>query len=511
MGGDGLAEWDFFVSYTQADRAWAVWIAWILEEAGYRVLVQAWDFVPGSNWVQGMQDGATHAARTIAVLSDEYLESVYGGVEWQAALASDPGGRQHRLVPVRVRECELPGLLKGVTGFDLFGLAEAAARDLLLMSVAAAAGGRAKPEVTPGFPGTGRAVLTAPRFPVLLAWNVPPHNPHFMGRDTELAELARGLTGGSAVTVHSVHGLGGVGKTQLAAEYAHAHAADYEVAWWVAAEEASLIPDQFAGLARQLGLDPATEPDLVRAQVHDRLRRVAGWLLVFDNADDADSIRPWLPAAPQPGGVPGHVLVTTRRSEFGSLGTVLNLDVINLADAVRLLRTRVPGLGQAIGKEIAAELGRLPLALEQAAAYMERTGLPGTEYLNLLRSRATDLYARGRVAARDETIATLWNVSLDRVAAEDPAAILLLEICSYLAPEPVPLDLFTGHTDLLPAPLSAAAADPLMFTDTIAVLADYSLATRTGDGLQVHRLVQAAARARRDGTRLPAQPAQDRT
>jgi TIR domain-containing protein len=508
-------EWDFFVSYTQADREWAVWIAWVLEEAGYRVLVQAWDFVPGGNWVQGMQDGATRATRTIAVLSDEYLESVYGGAEWQAALASDPDGRRHKLVPVRVHECERPGLLRGVTGLDLFGLDEGVARDRLLTSVAAAAEARAKPSVKPVFPGAGRgrAVPVAPRFPGAGArvWNVPPHNPHFTGRGGELAELARGLTGGSAVTVHSVHGLGGVGKTQLAAEYAHARAGDYEVAWWVAAEEASLIPDQFAGLARRLGLDPATEPDLVRAQVHDRLREAAGWLLVFDNADDADAVRPWLPAAPQPFGVPGHVLVTTRRSGFGALGAVLKLDVIGLADAVRLLRTRVPGMEQAIGEEIAAELGRLPLALEQAAAYMDRAGLPGAEYLDLLRSRAADLYARGRVASRDETIATLWNVSLDRVAAEDPAAILLLEICSYLAPEPVPLDLFTAHTDVLPAPLADAAADPLRFADTIAVLSDYSLAARTGDGLQVHRLVQAAARARRDGTRLPAQAAQDRS
>jgi hypothetical protein len=223
-----------------------------------------------------------------------------------------PEGREHKLLPVRIKKCKRPGLLKGVTGFDLFGLDEAAARELLLASVAAAAGTRAKPGVKPGFPGAGRAVPAAPRFPGAgpRVWNVPPHNPHFTGRGAELADLARGLTGGSAVTVHSVHGLGGVGKTQLAAEYAHARAADYEVAWWVAAEEASLIPDQFAGLARRLGLDPATEPDLVRAQVHDRLREVAGWLLVFDNADDADGIRSWLPAAPQPFGVPGHVLVT---------------------------------------------------------------------------------------------------------------------------------------------------------------------------------------------------------
>jgi hypothetical protein len=511
-GGDTREGRDFFVSYTQADQAWAVWIAWVLEDAGYRVLIQAWDFVPGSNWVKSMQDGAARAARTIAVLSDEYLESVYGGAEWQAAWAGDPDGRERRLLPIRVRDCERPGLLKGVTGFDLFGLDEADARALLLAQAKAAAEGRAKPSVKPGFPGAGRAVPGAPRFPGARprVWNVPPHNPHFTGRGGELVALAEGLAGGSAVTVHSLHGLGGVGKTQLAAEYAHAHAGDYEVVWWVAAEETALIPDQFAALAGRLGLDPATDPDLVRAQVHDELQQVAGWLLVFDNADADGDIHPWLPGAPQPGGVPGHVLVTTRRGGFASLGPVLDLDVIDLGDAVRLLRTRVPDLDQATGEAIAAELGRLPLALEQAAAYMDRAQQPAEEYLQLLRSRAAELYARGRVSSRTDTVATLWNVSLDRAAAEDPAAVQLLEICSYLAPEPVPLDLFTGHTDLLPAPLSAAAADPLAFTDTVAVLADYSLAKRSGAGLQVHRLVQAAVRARRDGTRLPAQTPQSR-
>jgi hypothetical protein len=205
------------------------------------------------------------------------------------------------------------------------------------------------------------------------------------------------------------------------------------------------------------------------------------------------------------------VLVTTRRGGFGSLGPVLDLDVIGLGDAVRLLRTRVPDLDQATGEAIAAELGRLPLALEQAAAYMDRAQQPGGEYLQLLRSRAAELYARGRVSSRTDTVATLWNVSLDRAAAEDPAAVQLLEICSYLAPEPVPLDLFTGHTDLLPAPLAAATADPLAFTDTIAMLADYSLAKRSAAGLLVHRLVQAAVRARRDGTRLPTQTPQSRS
>lgn len=510
-GGDGRREWDFFVSYTQADRAWAAWVAWVLEEAGYRVLVQAWDFVPGGNWIRQMQDGTEHAARTIAVLSDDYLKSVYGGAEWQTAWAADPGGAERKLLPVRVQECPRPGMLSGVTGFDLFGLGEAEAQSLLLSKVQAAVTGRAKPATKPGFPGAGGGAgggpRGGPRFPGTPAqvWNVPLPNPHFTGRDAQMGGLAKGLAAGSAVTVHSLHGLGGVGKTQLAVQYAHAHAGDYDVVWWVAAEETAPIPDQFSALATALGVDAAADPEVLRVQVHEALRGTAGWLLVFDNADEAGDIAGWLPRAPQPGRVPGHVIITTRRGGFGSLGAVMDLDVIGLADAVTLLRTRVPDLDQATGEAIATELGRLPLALEQAAAYMNRAQEPPEEYLELLRSRADELYALGRVSSRTDTIATLWNVSLDRAAAENKAAVQLLEICAYLAPEPIPLDLFTAHADLLPPPLSAAAADKLKFTETVRVLADYSLATRSRAGIQVHRLVQAATRARREGTKLPLQ------
>jgi hypothetical protein len=505
--GDGSGDkWDFFLSYTQADRAWAEWIAWILEEDGHRVLVQAWDFVPGSNWIQGMQAGTRDAARTIALLSGDYLESVFGSAEWQAAWAQDPDGADRKLLVVRVGDCDRPGLLAGVVGVDVFGIAEAAARARLRRMIADALAGRAKPDTAPGFPGAGRAMPREPRFPGALPqiWKVPARNPNFTGRGPDLEEMARGLAAGSSVTVHSVHGLGGVGKTQLAVEYTYAHAGDYDLVWWIAAEEPTSIPDQFAALAARLGLERAADPEALRDQVHDALRGVPGWLLIFDNADAAGDIVPWLPAGPLPAGIPGHVISTTRRGGFAALGQVMDLDVIDLPAAVRLLRSRVPDLGQETGEQIAQELGRLPLALEQAAAYIDRAQMPAREYLDLLRSRAADLYARGQVTSRKDTIATLWDISLERISGESPAAVQLLDICAYLAPEPIPLDLFTAHPGQLPEPLSAAAADQLAFGDTVAVLVDYSLAKRTAAGLQLHRLVQATIRSRHNPASLPA-------
>jgi hypothetical protein len=495
--GEDQPGWDFFISYTQADRAWAEWIAWVLEEDGYRVLVQAWDFVPGSNWIQGMQAGATRAARTIAVLSPAYLESKYGAAEWQAAWAADPEGTQRKLLVTRVKECDRPGFLAGVVGVDLFGTAEAKASARLRRMVSSAIKGRAEPAVAPVFPG--RAVPREPRFPGAMptVWKVPAgRNPNFTGRGQELAALAAALVCGSTVTVQSLRGMGGIGKTQLATEYAHAHAGDYDLVYWIAAEEPATIADQFTALAGQLGLDPVPDPEILQGQVHDGLRRVPGWLLVFDNADAVEDIRAWLPGGPLPPRVPGHVIVTTRRGGFAALGKVMELDVLDLPSAVTLLQKRVPDLDDSLAQEIAGELGRLPLALEQAAAYLDRSAMPAGDYLGLLRRRAAELYARGQVSGRRDTIATLWDITLERISTEDPAAVVLLELCAYLAPEPIPLNLFSLHADLLPQPLSAAAPDPLAFSEVIGTLVDYSLAKRTQSGLQLHRLVQGVIRAR---------------
>jgi hypothetical protein len=154
---------DFFISYNGADCQWAEWIAWQLEEAGYTTVLQAWDFRPGFNFVLEMQRAATEAERTIAVLSQAYLDALYTQPEWAAAFRQDPTGEKGTLLPVRVSECDLTGLWPQISYIDLVGLDEAAAKDALLAGVRRE---RAKPTTPPGFPGAApRSVPEQPRFP----------------------------------------------------------------------------------------------------------------------------------------------------------------------------------------------------------------------------------------------------------------------------------------------------------------------------------------------------------
>jgi hypothetical protein len=153
----------FFISYNQADRQWAEWIAWHLEEAGYTTVLQAWDFRPGSNFVVEMQAAISKAERTIAVLSPDFLRSAFTQPEWSAAFGSDPTGEHRRLVPVRVSDCKADGLLSQIVFIDLVGLVQEQAATVLLEGVKAV---RIKPAVEPGFPGIrDRTVPEAPAFP----------------------------------------------------------------------------------------------------------------------------------------------------------------------------------------------------------------------------------------------------------------------------------------------------------------------------------------------------------
>ncbi len=177
---------DFFISYTGADEGWAEWIAWTLEEARFSVVLQKWDFPAGSNFVLEMQRAASSAKRTIAVLSPAYLkESKFGSAEWAAAFATDPDAIRRVLVPVRVRPCEITGILKSIVYVDFVGADEATARKRLLDHVQ---GTRLKPAQRPAFPGTASGTEAKPSFPADIAagkTSRPRHMPRVAGKITD--------------------------------------------------------------------------------------------------------------------------------------------------------------------------------------------------------------------------------------------------------------------------------------------------------------------------------------
>lgn len=207
---------DVFVSYNRADRAWAEWIAWVLEEAGYSVTIQAWDFRPGGNFVLYMQQ-ATSARHTVAVLSPSYLAAEYTQPEWAAAFARDPRGASRALIPVRVQECRPEGLLAQIVYADLVGLDETGARRTLLDAFPE----RGKPPTQPPFPGGPRTILAKPSFPsapstsnpLVSIAQLPVTGETFVAREEELARLGAAWSGGTNVL--SFVAMGGAGKSAL--------------------------------------------------------------------------------------------------------------------------------------------------------------------------------------------------------------------------------------------------------------------------------------------------------
>lgn len=309
---------DFFVSYNKADRARADWIARVLEEFGYTAFIQARDIRPGSNFVLEMDRATIEADRVIAVLSPDYLAARYPQAEWSAALANG------KLLPVRVRECELKGLLGAVAYIDLVGLDEPAAKKALVSGVQRPSDKPVKAARVPG---------SLPK-----VWNVPHlRNPNFTGREELLQELRSALTSGRAAAIVPIAGLGGVGKTQLALEYAYLHTADYEIVWWVRAEDPSTLIGDYARLATQLGLPEKDLADqqVIAAAVCSWLGHHPDWLLILDNVRNAVDCRDQLPM-----GGTGHVLITSRDPNWGNVAKALQLRVLPRMEAVEFLQKR---------------------------------------------------------------------------------------------------------------------------------------------------------------------------
>jgi tetratricopeptide (TPR) repeat protein len=334
-------------------------------------------------------------------------------------------------------------------------------------------------------------------------------NPFFTNREAELAHLREAFTAGDdgGLMLQALSGLGGVGKTQVAVAYALQHKNTYRAVFWLRAETEVELTRSFVEVARSLSLPQAGDPEPRKAveAVLEWLCAHDGWLLIFDNADDPELLdRRYLPERPG-----GHVLITSRVRTFDRLGIpeTMVLDVLSPDEARKFLLRRtkrkdVEGTEQEAVGELILLLGSLPLALEQAGAFMRETEMSFAEYLASYQTLRVKLLDKSVVLVGDykKSITTTWALNLQEARRQSPASTELLAACAFLSPDTIPRELFAlGAEELGPDLASALAgmkANPVLFDQLLRPLVRYSLIrrnTKTGT-YSIHRLLQEVQR-----------------
>ncbi|MEU0188209.1 FxSxx-COOH system tetratricopeptide repeat protein [Streptomyces sp. NPDC006207] len=318
-------------------------------------------------------------------------------------------------------------------------------------------------------------------------WNIPRRNTGFTGRDEALVRTRERLTGAGTVAVLAFNGRGGVGKTQLAIEYAHRFSNEYELAWWINAEDPALIPDQLAVLAVKTGAtQPDTPVDGALEALADELRGRSRWLLVFDNAEDPAALAPYGPDGP------GHVLITSRNPRWHGLAAPVDVDTLPRPEAVTLLRSRTPDLSEADADRIAEALDDLPLALVQAAESL--TAFTPDQYLYQLAANAAEATDNGAPLGYPYSLAGQIRLSTQRLTDQDPDAAALLHACALLAPDPFPLHVSKLPDDPGDNAVARILAGPRTVQRVLTALDRHGLARINAGTVQLHRLTQAVLR-----------------
>jgi tetratricopeptide (TPR) repeat protein len=323
--------------------------------------------------------------------------------------------------------------------------------------------------------------------------NVPQRNKNFTGRTELLADLRERVTAEvTALVPHALHGMGGVGKTQLAIEYAYRFASKYQVVWWVPADQTALVRATLAALAPRLGITglvPGRVDEAVSA-VLDALRRgepYGRWLLVFDNADQPELIRGLMPAGH------GDIIVTSRNRGWSEVADALEVDVFTRAESKEFLARRVAGIRGSEADRLAEEFGDLPLGLEQAAAWLVQTAMTVDAYLHLLEKEGGRLLGENPAPSDYPLpVAAAWSLSVARLRTQTPYAMELLQCCAFFGAAPIPLDLLERGRYILRSPLQDTLKDPILLGRAIRALGRYALVRidnyrRT---LEVHRIIQ---------------------
>jgi tetratricopeptide (TPR) repeat protein len=473
MPGGPSERYDFFLSRRGSVAAIAQEVSDVLTERGYKVLVQDYDIPITANFIEEMHEAIRSARDLVVLFTRDYEQSPYTRMEFTSFEANAAqSAEKRRMVILRCEDAPLLGLFAPHVYQDLVGIGDAEERRSRIL---AAAEGRSQALEPPPRPFIG----------------VPPRIASFTGRVDELDRLdailmrdKRAAVTQAAVGRVAVQGMGGVGKTSLAIEYAHRYRNLYAGVCWCPAETRTGHLSALASLAVTLGATTAEEADVEKA-AKAALRRLAEqratWLLVYDNVTAPDLIGDLLPSAG------ARVLITSRFSDWSEVADEVPLDVLPLEEAVDLLESRTGRKDAESASTLAEALGNLPLALDHAAAYCKRTQMRFGDYT----AKASSLIsAAPRGAGYPRSVAATFDLAIAEAVAQCPAAEAVIAYLAQCAPERIPMTLVEG-----------AVQDEAECQEALAALSEVSLLKHdpfegNTPAVTVHRLVQATARAR---------------
>ncbi|MFJ6430807.1 FxSxx-COOH system tetratricopeptide repeat protein [Streptomyces sp. NPDC091416] len=485
------------LSFAGFNRAWAAWIADRLERRGVTVHHQRWAPPVEQPLEEALGDLTLSPGRVLVLLSDWYVQlGPRSHEEWNRALrevvAPDPG----RFAAVSLTTSALPGATSVLDAADLTGIgADEAERRLV-----------ARLGLPADSPPDG-AARTVPRFPgdVPEVWGgVPRRNIRFTGREGLLPVVYETLhNAGTGAGVVALHGMSGIGKTQLAAEYVYRFGSEYDVVWWVPADRRALYRQKLAELAPELGLSTGVEYGERLRAVRDALRRGdphSRWLLILDGADEPDQIWDLVPTGP------GHVLITSRNPEWSEHNSnLVEVPVYEREESVAFIRRRAPRLTHTEADRLAEVLEDLPLLLDQTAGWLNDSDMSVEEYIDLL---AGGIDQDVVSVSGDFPLAfqTAWSILLNKLRDTVPESVDLLRLCSFFAPGSVPVRLLKAiPPDELPARLTGLMNDPLLWNKAIGQLRQYSVVrlesqdvitgdASSGESIYLHRMVHQIVR-----------------
>jgi cellulose biosynthesis protein BcsQ/tetratricopeptide (TPR) repeat protein len=467
------AEDSVVLRYAPEDEVWAEWIEFVLAWAGVRVY--------GPSNVHATQPVS---ARSLMIVSAANAEEV-------ATLSLD-GDRTRSPLAIYISDITPLKNIPIATSAFIAGLSAGHAVERVLPLV-----GRSATEMVQQLPEGG------PRFPgdTPEVFNVQARNNRFTGREAELRMLRRDLRTGSAVVLSALQGMGGIGKTQLAVEYAHRFRAAYDIVWWINSDPVGDIESSLADLGTRLSVSSESPgPENTRAVQQALSRGRRRWLLIFDNAEDPATIEPFLPTGN------GHVLITSRNPQWSDRAHTLQVDVFQRRESVEHLGKRVPTMRPDEANQIAELLQDLPIAVAAAGAWLADTGRPVEEYLRLM---ASERPIGALEASPNWSIQRTWDLSLDRLKDQSPAAYRLFELCSVLAPQIATDLIYHQHLAQVLEPLDGRLSEPIFLATLVQQINKLALLRldQRGEGTEerdrgqggqvlVHRLVQAVVRSR---------------